>query len=231
MRKNLIQAGLFILVVPLIITSCYPNEYDNLADLDVVQTQYDQEFDFGSREYYLLADTVPLITGEDTITKTREEIMLDEAILEEIASQMNSAGYTRLSPADTTDENKMSNAVVVLATRSEESYAGYYYDYYYYGYDYWNSYYGMNYYYPGYNWNYYYPWGYPTVYSYSIGTVIIEMVDPIVPYEIDRENDEVLYPVRWMAVLNGIAEQSIENTEQRTIDGIRQAFSQSPYLF
>jgi len=223
--------GFLLLLVMIAVTSCYPDEYDNVADLDVVQTQYDPDFDFGGRDYYLLADTVPLITASDSYTKSEDAIMLDQAILEEIAVQMHDAGYTRLTPADTTDENRMNNAVVVLASRSVESYVDYYYDYYYYGYDYWDSYYGLNYYYPGYNWYSYYPWGYPVIYSYSVGTVIIEMVDPTEPHEVDNENDEVSYPVRWMAVLNGLAEQSYENTEQRTRDGIIQAFKQSPYLY
>ena len=230
MKKYTLPAGVLVLLVSTVVTSCYPDKYDDLADLDVVQTQYDQDFDFGTRDYYLLADTVPLITGDETFTKSEEELMLDDAILEEIAFQMNNAGYTRLSPADTADEQKMNNAVVVLASRSTESYMSYYYDYYYYGYNYWNSYYGLNYYYPGYSWNYNYPGGYPVLYSYSIGTVILEMVDPAQPHEVDRENDMVSYAVRWIAVLNGLAEESYQNTEQRIRDGIKQAFKQSPYL-
>jgi hypothetical protein len=230
MKKYRLNPGPLLLLVTITVTSCYPGEYENISDLDVVQTQYDTAFDFASRDYYLLPDTVPLITASESYTKSEDEITLDHAILEEIASRMENAGYTRLSPADTTDENKMNDAVVVLASRSLESYTGYYYDYYYYGYDYWNGYYGLNYYYPGYSWSYYYPWGYPVVSSYAIGTVIIEMVDPAQPYKVDQENDEVSFPVRWMAVLNGLAELSYENTQQRIRDGIRQAFDQSPYL-
>jgi len=231
MMKQILQSAFPVLLGSLVLTSCYPDEYDNLADLDVVQTQYDQDFQFGTRDYYLMPDTVPLITAEEDYTKDQDDINLDDAILEEIAIQMGAAGYTRLSAADTTDGDKMNRAVILLASRSLETYSGYYYDYYYSGYDYWGNYYGFNYYYPGYRWNYYYPWGYPIIYSYGIGTVILEMVDPAEPPEVDDENGQVVYPVRWMAVMNGLAEMSVENTEQRIRDGIIQAFGQSPYLY
>ncbi len=231
MRNKIMYLGMFGLITSLLLTSCYPDEAENVADLDVVQTQYDVGFDFGTRNNFLLADTVPIITADEDYVKTDDEIQLDNAILDEIAFQMENAGYTQLVPADTMDETKMNNAVVLLASRATVSYTDYYYDYYNYGYDYWGGYYGLNYYYPGYYWNNYYPWGYPISYSYSVGTVIIEMVDPSEPYNVDEGNGEVSYTVRWMAVLNGLAELSYSNTEERIRDGIEQAFDQSPYLY
>ncbi|NJK96643.1 MAG: DUF4136 domain-containing protein [Bacteroidales bacterium] len=113
----------------------------------------------------------------------------------------------------------------------QQFYANYYYDYYYYGYDEWDWYYGLNSYYPGYYARYHYPWGYPAYYSsYAIGTVIIEMVDPASPTSINDNTRQVSYPVRWIAVLNGVAESSLSNSSERITKGIQQAFRQSSYL-
>lgn len=232
MKDKIFYSGMFGLIISLVLTSCYPNEDQNVAELDVVRTQYDAGFDFNSRDNFLLADTVPIISANVNYEKSDDEINLDNAILDEIAFQMKNAGYTQLEPADTTDETKMNNALILLTSRGTVSYTGYYYDYYASGYNYWGGYYGLNYYYPG-TWNYYYPMGYPVSYSYSLGTVIIEMIDPTEQFAADTigENADIVFPVRWLAEMNGIAELSYSNTEERIRDGIKQAFKQSSYLY
>ncbi len=208
------------------------DETDSIEDYDTVTTKYDPDFNFDSRQYYLLPDTVMMITDNESYEKSQEELALDSAILAQVETQIEEAGYTKLSLADTADSDKMDQAVIILASRATVTYVNYYNDYYNYGRSYWNWYYGFNYYLPGYYWDYYYPWGQPIdyAYTYSVGTVIIEMVDPAEPYKVDDNNDEVVYPVRWLAVLNGLAEMSYENTEQRVTDGIDEAFNRSPYL-
>ena len=230
--KN-INLLIIVLLTAFTLASCYPGELESIEDYDVVITQYDTSFNFDVQKYYLLPDTVTIISDDEFYEKEPEEITLDEAIIDEIEFQMDQAGYTMLMPADTADEEKMNQAVVILTSRSTVSHINYYYDYFYYGRDYWRWYSGFNYYYPGYYWNYYYPWGYPVSYSssYTTGTVIIEMIDPLNPFQVDEENGEVSYNVRWMAILNGLAESSYENTTERTIEGIEQAFSQSQYLY
>ncbi len=230
-RKNL-----RLLIIGLLITfgftACLKDETDSIEDYDTVVTKYDPDFDFNAKQYYMLPDTVTMITDDESYEKSQEELALDSAILSQIEIQMEQAGYTKLALADTADSDKMDQAVIVLASRATVTYVNYYNDYYNYGRSYWDWYYGFDYYFPGYYWNYYYPWGYPTdyAYSYSVGTVIIEMVDPADPYKVDDNNNEVVYPVRWLAVLNGLAEMSYENTEQRITDGIDEAFAKSPYL-
>ena len=231
MKKGMIYSGVLAAMSLLLLTSCYPEKYEDIEDLDIVQTQYDDEFDFNSKSYFLLADTVPIISEDSGYEKSPEEILMDNAIVGEVADQMTQAGYTQLSQADTADNEKMDDALVLLVSRATESYTEYYYDYYNYGYNYWDGFYGLDYYYPGYYWRNYYPWGYPVSFSYSVGTVIIEMLDPSAPYELNDGEEEVSFPVRWMAVLNGLAELSYENTEDRILDGINQAFEQSPYLY
>jgi hypothetical protein len=177
-----------------------------------------------------MPDTVALISADPDYEKTEEELQQEASMLNAIAQQMNAAGFTRLALADTADDEKMSKALVLLATKSITTYTDYYYDYYYYGYDYWNWYGGINYYYPGYRFNYYYPWGYPVSYSYTFGTVILELVDPNEPVEINNDGNTVDYPVRWMAILNGLLDEPVID-EQKVNNKIEQAFDQSPYLY
>ncbi|HYW97064.1 MAG TPA: DUF4136 domain-containing protein, partial [Bacteroidales bacterium] len=162
--------------------------------------------------------------------KSDAELQHEQTILDKVAEQMDQLGFTRLTLADTSDQALMDNAVILLVSRSTTNYQNYYYDYWYYGYDYWNWYGGMNYYYPGYSYNYYYPWGYPVSYQYTVGTVILQMVDPSNPQSVDSQQASVDYPVRWMAVLNGIMSGSLAEINSRITKSISQAFDQSPYL-
>ena len=230
-RKNL-QLLLIGLLIAFGFTACLDDDTDSVEDYDTVLVEYDRDFNFDSKQYYLLPDTVTMITDVENYEKSAEELALDDAILAEIETQMEQAGYTKLTPADTADSDRMDQAVIVTTSRATVTYVDYYTDYYNYGRSYWGWYYGFNHYFPGYYWDYYYPWGYPVnyAYTYSVGTVVIEMVDPADPYRLDDDNGEVVYPVRWLAVLNGLAEMSYENTEERITDGIEEAFTLSPFL-
>lgn len=220
----------YLMLASATVVSCYPEKPDDLDVLDVVQTQYDTTFNFNSKQYYLLPDTIPIVSDNRSYVKTSNDLMLDSIIINKIANQMNQAGYTRITEADTSNSSLMNKALVVLPTRFTVVHSNYYYDYYYYGYDWWDWYYGLNYYYPGYAARYYYPWGYPVTYSYAVGTVIVELLDPASPSTVNNATMEVTYPVRWIAVLNGLAESSLQNTQGRITTGIEQAFKQSPYL-
>lgn len=230
MKTNVVVYSLFLLA-SMLAYSCYPDKPDDFDELDVVQTQYDTTFNFDTKQYYLLPDTIPVITDNNQYVKSTQELSLEDSIINIIARKMNQAGYTRIAESDTSNKTIMNNALVVLPSRFTTVYSSYYYDYYYYGYDSWDWYYGLNSYYPGYYARYHYPWGYPAYYSsYAIGTVVIEMVDPANPISVDSNNRQVSYPVRWIAVLNGVAESSASNARERITKGIEQAFRQSPYL-
>ncbi len=71
-----------------------------------------------------------------------------------------------------------------------------------------------------YSWYYpYYGWCYPVYYTYDIGTLLIAMIEP-------TESKNAL----WVAALNGILEDTNSGITSRVLDGIDQAFAQSPYL-
>lgn len=232
MKNRKLQILIIGLLMVTGFTACQQDDLDTIEDYDTVVVEYDSEFNFETKQYFLLPDTVNMITDVDNYEKSPEELALDSAILAEIEIQMEQAGYTKLSQADTADSDKMDEALILLTSRATVTYVNYYTDYYNYGRRYWNWYYGFDYYFRDYYWDYYYPWGYPInyAYSYAVGTVVLEMVDPANPYRIDDDNGEVVYPVRWLAVLNGLAEMSYENTEERITQGIEEAFAISPYL-
>jgi hypothetical protein len=89
--------------------------------------------------------------------------------------------------------------------------------------NYWGGYYDP--FYPGYGfgWNPYYPRLF--AYSYTTGSVIIEMLDPNNPNMNQRQ-----IPSVWAASLSGLLSGSPVNLQNRIINGADQAFKQSPYL-
>ena len=94
-------------------------------------------------------------------------------------------------------------------------------------------------YYPGYPWHGggyypgypgYYP-GYPgwcggaTYYSYTTGTILIDMMDLIHPDTANHQLDII-----WSAGINGVVSSSESNNDTRIKFSVDQAFSQSKYL-
>jgi hypothetical protein len=216
---NIISWILFI-AGPVWIISCYPDGPETTEDLDLVGTMYDKEFDFTAVNTFSLPDTIIHIVedgGESDMDRTHDELIIDR-----VRDHMISLGYTE-EPLDTLDPAN----VVLLITAISTTSTGIYYDPAWWGYWGWWPGWGG---YPGYpgwgpGWGYGYPWGYPVHYSYSSGSLFINMVDPD-----DTDLDEKTISVRWMAVLNALLEGSKQQAEQRITDGIDQAFKQSPYL-
>ena len=78
----------------------------------------------------------------------------------------------------------------------------------------------------GYGWGGYYPWvGGTVVYSYTTGTLLIDMID-VGNIDVDNET----YPSAWGAGINGLLEGSSTDTRNRLSTSISQAFVQSPYI-
>jgi hypothetical protein len=75
---------------------------------------------------------------------------------------------------------------------------------------------------PDWGWGYY-PWYGGSIYTYRSGTVFMQMLDPA---RADSTVQKV--PTVWIGAMNGVAEG--DDIEERVIDGINQAFEQSPYL-
>ena len=90
----------------------------------------------------------------------------------------------------------------------------------------WNAYPG--YWWPGYwgNWtDWYYP--YPVVYTYSVGSLLTEMVDLTADAGTGTERK---LPVIWNSFLSGLLSNSSALNIALTVRAVDQSFIQSPYL-
>jgi len=201
--------GLSLVLLTVLFTQCYPGGPEYTEDLDLVYTNYDQTCDFTAKHTYAIPDQIPKVTG-DYVSDGKITYVNDvyaKVILDLIKSNLNKYGWTEVDVSEKPD--------VLIAPLAGES-TTFYYSYYYY-YDWW---YGS--YYPGYGGGWYYP--YPTVDSYTTGTLWVSMLDAnnLTP------NDK--FPVSWTFLVNGLLEGSSSGFQSRASKTINQAFEQSPYL-
>jgi hypothetical protein len=195
MRKNLILlAGIILLMV-----SCYPDGPEYYEDLDLVFTNYTETFDFAGQSTYAIPDKIVKITGNLADGEEPEYVKepYNTQILSKIESNMAALGWTKAADPESAD--------VVLFPAVWTNTTVYYW------YDYWCWYY---YYYCGWGWYY------PSVTTYTTGTLIMAMVPT---------GEEYIEPTQvWYSALNGV--MSGANDISRINQAIDQAFEQSPYL-
>jgi hypothetical protein len=200
-----------------LLSGCYPDKIDYVDEYDLAGTMYDEDADFSSFTSFHVIDTIMHVTDddEDDPNLGREN---DEFILNLIRQNMLDLGYTEMPNPDSL--NRPDLELLVNAMTSD------YYTYY----SYWNSYWG---YYPG--WGYWYPGGgyypgypgYPgggLYYSYSTGTLAIEMLDT--KAEVGEDNDRP--GVVWVGLVDGLLTSG--SSQNRLDKQINQVFTQSPYL-
>ena len=212
---------LLFAVITLFVNSCY-NDYGlTTQDYDLVSTFFKKGVDFKQFQTFTLLDTVMRLTN-DGQDPQNVDTQFDKQILSDIERNIKNYGYTEIKQEDV-DSTNLPSVVILVSSVSSTNYAyspGYWWGY-------WGWYPGWGY-YPGYGpgWGGYYPW-YPggTVYSYTTGSVFIEMVDPT---DIDLENRRV--NLQWGAGINGLTDDSSENLSRRITEAIDQSFKQSTYL-
>jgi hypothetical protein len=195
MKKNLILlAGIILLMV-----SCYPDGPEYYEDLDLVFTNYDETFDFDGQSTYAIPDKIVKITGNLADGEEPEYVQepYNSQLLSKIESNMAAMGYTKAADPESAD------LVLFPAVWTNTTV--------YYWYDYWCWYY---YYYCGWGWYY------PTVTTYTTGTLVMALVPT---------GDEYIEPTSvWTAALNGVLSGAYDIS--RSNEAIDQAFEQSPYL-
>jgi hypothetical protein len=202
-------AMLFLVVMG----GCYPKGADYIEELDLVYSNYYNQFDFQGQNTYAIPDSVIKITGDvfnDADGNGKPQFMTaanSKIILDQIKKNMADFGWTLVDRRNNPD-------VVLLVSSMTTTNIYYYYDWYYW--DWWyGGYYGW--YYPG----WYYP---PYVTGYRSGSVFIQM---IVPKGVPQGEN---VPVVWSSIINGLAEGSSTELAARVQRGIDQSFAQSPYL-
>lgn len=206
---------LSILILPLL-AGCYPKGAEYVDELDIVYTNYYDQFDFHSKTTFAMSDSVIKITGaafEDPDGNHKPEFVSATyavPITTAIKENMKSYGWQLVPKTSNPD-------VILLASTMTTTNIYYYYDWWYWGWYYpgWCACYGW--YYPG----WYYP---PYISGYRSGSVFIQMVDP----KNVGAGDNV--PVVWNAIFNGLAEGSTASITSRIGVAINKAYAQSPYL-
>jgi len=140
----------FVIVFPIVVSSCYYDYGLDTDNYDVVATFYDVNYNFQNVNTYYLSDTVAKI-GDGSITSN-----YDSQILQKLESNLTGLGWTRTT-------NRLNANVVVRAGITTSTYvvteggSGCYWDYW------------------GYSWCY--P-DYGYTYTYTTGTIAILLTDP-----------------------------------------------------
>jgi hypothetical protein len=195
------KQNFFYLLMIIMLGGCYPETPEFYEDLDVVYTNFDSQHDFAIGSTYSMPDRIVKISGnlvgDDDLPEFVKE-PYNSQILQQIESNMSSYGWTKVE--DPIDADLVLFPAVWTNTTI------------YYWYDYWCWYYP--YYCGGYG------WGYPSVSSYTTGTLVLTLI---------ADGEEYIEPARvWTAAANGVLSGTYNvNRVNNVID---QSFEQSPYL-
>ncbi len=171
MKKNVI----LLLFAFILMVSCYPDKPVYYSDLDLVYTNYEEDFDFMSKGTYSLPDKIVKVTGDLTEGEEPEYVQepYNSQILQTIKDNMAAKGWTKVDDPESADLNLLPAAWTNTTV--------------YYWYNYWCWYYP---YYCG--WGYYYQ----GVSSYTTGTLVMALVasgeDYIDPHGV------------WFSACNGV---------------------------
>jgi len=196
-----------ILGLGILLAACHPTGAEYVTDLDVVATTHDATFDFATPTTYTRPDRIVLIEGDTNPGGNPDYLPADltQLILSTFDNEMSAIGYQKV--AITASPNLAVSIAALKVTNVS----------YYYGY--WCGYWGW--YYPCYP---YYP---PVVgvSTYVVGSLIIDLG----PYAATPP-DNTAYRGAWTAVIRGIQTGNNNTDRTRIVNGISQAFIQSPYL-
>ena len=204
--KKIKQIKLLLIILlfgatSVVVTSCYPDYGLTTSDYDVVTTFKNDATDFQTYRTCFIPDSIKKILDGGKIEGNGGQY--DQQVLKEIENQMIANGYQIDNNPTTAD------VVLYVATTSSKTYT------YYPGW--WGGYYGW-----------YYPWyGYGGVYySYTTGSLFIEMVDRD-KFDPDRKITGTI----WVGAVNGLLDNSSSlEIKTRVVNSIDKMFEQSPYL-
>ena len=207
-----------MIMITLALGGCYPQGATYVDELDMTVTIKNSDIDYNNYQTFYIHDTVALVSNN-----SKDEYLEQDAadfLTEQFRMRMLELGWQEVTnpQADTPD-------VAILMTVLENvttniigggwGYGGWY------GWGWW-----------GYPCCGYYP-GYPgyccytSIYQYTTGSLIIEMLDP---KNAEQDGDKWKIPVVWHGGLNGYAEGSKANIRSRVEKSMDQMVTDSPYL-
>lgn len=177
----------------------------------LVYTAYDTGTTFTDFDTYYLPDSILIIGTNDKTEYWKDEDAMQ--IVSTVAERLDAAGYTRSLDKATANLGMQLSYVkkVTYFVGNDYNYWWWYYPYY------WT---------PGY-WGDWLGWHYPyrVYYGYTAGSLLMEMIN----LEADQTGGKKL-PIVWDSYIGGLLTSSETLNQQRTIDAVKQAFEQSPYL-
>lgn len=190
--------------------ACYPDQPTSVGGQPTVTTLRAPDASFAAPTFTLIDSIVQIVEeGQAEAPISRQ---YDDLVLNELREQMIARGYRELTFPFTTAERP---DFVMVAGAASEVYVGYFYDYY----AYWGWWGGWAY-PPG--WGWYYP-GYVVPYAFEHGSLLVSLIDRRAAAQ---QPDKV--PVVWVAGISAVLTGG--NESARIVEGIDQAFAQSPYL-
>lgn len=207
---------LFYLVIgAVMLSSCEKDPDMNQLDSDfTVYTQYDEVADFSSASTYYLPDSI--LTIGDGMKAIYWKDDNAQSLLAQVASEMNLRGYQRSEKKESAD---LGIQLTYVETNTQVTgWVG--------GGWGWDSWWSPSFWGPYWGGGWYYP--YPVSYSYSTGTMVMEMVD-LRNAPVD-ETTQTQLPVIWQAVSSGLLSSSNHFNLQLVERAIDQSFTQSPYI-
>ncbi len=203
MKKRFLLFGITLAAM---VTSCYgPNDSVYTEELDVVYTQKKDGYDFATKDYFYVADTIMYIDSKGNITRnpnrrgeyedvTKREA---EALIENVKSSMKLLGWDENPNANPTDDGAtfVKTAFMDIVISKTTYVGGGYYP----GYWYWQPYY----------------------YTYSTGSVVVSM------FEVNTapKPGDPAYNLIWENFLSGYTRNGID--VHYVNQGVNQGFRQS----
>jgi hypothetical protein len=201
------RGGLAVIAVFAVLAACYPSGVESIGDLSTVTTSHDAGTNFAAFTTFAVADQVKFFEADGGANALPPA--LGNPLIDAVVNNMSARGYTQIVP---TLLNQPDLALALGVTTV--TYTNVYVDY---GWcDYWG------YYYPYCSgWGWYYP-PITGVTQYDVGTLVIDMAT----------NDAVNARANgvWLAAVRGVLSGSNSTDVQRAVDGVNQAFNQSPYI-
>lgn len=206
----------------LLLASCQKEpDLSNLSNEFVVFTNYDKEAQFESFNTFYVPDSVLVIGKDDKPSYWTTSEAND--VIAKLVSSMESRGYTR-----TKDKGSADMGIQLSYVESTHHFAGYngadypYWWWYYPGYwhpGYWGPSWGDSWY------DWFYP--YPVTYSYSVGSLLVEMVNLKTP---TPKIAGAKLPILWTSYMSGLLSGYGKLDIQLAVSAIEQAFVQSSYI-
>lgn len=162
---------------------CYPDGAEYYNETDVVYTDYDDKFNFGSKRTYAIPDKIVKITKE--LIEGEDPEFVDEPyntqILQRIESNMTAMGYTKVADPVNAD-------MALFPAVWTNTTINYWYDY----------------------WCWWYPyycdwgWGWPSYTTTTTGTLAMTLL---------VDGEDYIQPTRvWTAAMNGLLSGAYNTT-------------------